>query len=120
MGTPVGEWGNADGSRTLEYPKGPEGKLTFMVNIGPDNLLRTIDQVLAEPWFARVRPGMSREEVRRLLGRPGHIDHFDLSREEVWDWLIEGQIPTERAHFHVHFDTAGQVTRTSRRVEQTP
>lgn len=120
MGAPAGEWQNADGSRTLEYPKGPAGPVTFMVTVGPDGVLRTIDQVLSEPWFARVRPGMTRDEVRRLLGRPGRRDVFDLKPEEVWDWRIEGQSAGERAHFHVHFDPAGRVTGTSRSVEPGP
>ena len=116
MGTPTDEWQNDNGTTTWEYAKGPEGQLTFMVTIGADNILRAVEQVLSEPYFARVERGMSRDEIRRLLGRPGRIDHLN---EEIWDWRVEGQMPLERAHFHVHFDASGKVTRTSRAVEQT-
>ncbi|MFD2273033.1 outer membrane protein assembly factor BamE [Undibacterium arcticum] len=36
--------------------------------------------------FANIRTGMSKEEVRRLLGKPRTIVEFKLKNEEVWDW----------------------------------
>lgn len=120
MGIPTAEWPNDNGTITWEYAKGPEGKVTFMVSIGADDRLRAVEQVLSEPYFARVEKGMSRDQIRRLLGKPGRIDFYPLKQEEVWDWRIEGQTATDRAHFNVHFDTGGKVVGTSRHLEPGP
>jgi outer membrane protein assembly factor BamE (lipoprotein component of BamABCDE complex) len=55
---------------------------------------------------------MSRDEVRRLLGKPRTVAQFKLKNEEVWDWLYLDR--TEQRLFNVHFDMAsGKVTGTS-------
>ena len=119
MGEPSAEYRNPDGSFTWEYNRQPNGTECHMLTFGPDQVLQRIEQVLNEANFARVRPGMSKDEIRRLLGRPGSIAVFEGQREEVWDWRVAGTIPTEEAHFHVHFDVdSGLVKKTSRRVEQ--
>lgn len=118
LGEPAEEYRGEDGSVTWEFNRQPNGTECYMVTIGPDGILRQIDQVLTETNLARVTAGMDRIEVRRKLGRPGSAVTYGRMNEEVWDWRVAGTIPTEEAHFHVHFDVAsGLVTRTSRRVE---
>jgi len=110
MGAPTMEWQEADGSVVWEYPRMPNGVVNYMVLIGPDKILREIRQVLTEENFARVVPGMSKSEVRRLLGKPAEENFFQLKKEWVWRWKIkhEGNIQT---FFDVHFDEAGRVLR---------
>jgi hypothetical protein len=113
MGAPDTVWEEEDGGRTLEYPKGPEGSRTWMFVIGKDGKLQDYRQVLTEENFARITPGMSKDAVRRMLGRPRGVVQFKLKNEEVWDWrYLE---PTQKTRFfNVHFDIAsGKVTRTS-------
>lgn len=118
MGQPAMEWDNADGTLTWEFPRGPEGVVTYMIVIGPDNVLREIRQVLTEENFARVEKGLTREQVRRLIGKPARTTTFPLSNEEVWDWKYRGEgRPNTREFFHVHFDPGGKVIRTSRTAE---
>lgn len=112
MGPPTSEWRDEDGSRTWEYPRTPEGLVNYMLVIGADDRLREIRQVLSEENFARVRPGMNREEVRRLLGQPAHEQWFPLQQETVWDWKTRVE-PGMVWYFNVHFDSRGLVTRTS-------
>jgi hypothetical protein len=65
----------------------------------------------------RVQPGMSRDEIRRLLGAPGSRTVFRNSGEEVWEWRIEGMPVMDETYFMVHFDAeSGLVKKTSRRV----
>jgi len=111
MGAPAMEWQEADGSVTWEYPRTPEGVVNYMLVIGPDNVLREIRQVLTEDNFAKVRPGMSREEVRRLLGKPAHEVYFELKREVVWDWKTKIESGMDW-YFNVHFDVGGRVVKT--------
>jgi hypothetical protein len=118
MGLPAAEHRNGDGSITYEYNRQPNGTDCFMITIGTDQVVRSIEQVLTEANMAKVVAGMDRDEVRRLLGKAGSIANYRNSNEEVWDWRVAGTIPTEEAHFHVHFDAgSGLVKRTSRRVE---
>jgi outer membrane protein assembly factor BamE (lipoprotein component of BamABCDE complex) len=118
MGPPAIEHDNPDGSVTYEYSRQPNGTHCYMITIGKDEVVQRIEQVLTEANLARVQPGMTRNEVRRLLGAPGLVTQFPAMREEVWDWRVAGVIPTEEAHFHAHFDVdSGLVTKTSRRVE---
>mgnify|MGYP006167243679 CR=1 FL=1 len=79
FGPPHMEWRNDDGSVTWEFSRQPEGVECFMITIGADNILRTIDQVLNEQTFARVEKGMNGDHVRRLLGKPASSQHWTVS-----------------------------------------
>jgi outer membrane protein assembly factor BamE (lipoprotein component of BamABCDE complex) len=112
MGQPEAVREEPDGSRTLEYPKGPSGHRTWMFMIGKDGKLADFGQVLTDENFAKVQAGMDREAVRRLLGKPRSVVQIKLKNEEVWEWLYL-QSTTPRL-FYVHFDPAsGKVKRTS-------
>ena len=116
MGPPTQEWADSDGSASWEYPRTPEGIVNYMIDFGPDQKLREVRQVLTDENFAKVREGMSREQIRRLLGRPAHERHFSLTKEHVWDWKTRSEGSTEY-FFNVHFDEQGRVVRTSTNFE---
>lgn len=118
MGAPTFEWKAPDGTVTREFPRGPSGSVTYMADLGPDGVLKGIRQVLAEGYFAKIRPGLSQEEVRRLIGRPAETMPFPLKQEEVWSWKFAPG-SGEKWHFHVHFDLEGRVVAATRnRVEE--
>ncbi|WP_245844932.1 outer membrane protein assembly factor BamE domain-containing protein [Noviherbaspirillum humi] len=112
MGKPDTVWEDDDGSRTLEYPKGPAGSRTWMFHIDKGGKLRDYEQVLTMENFARIKPGMSEDDVRRMLGKPRSVAQYKRKKEEVWDWkYLEG--PNDRL-FNVHFDiNTRKVTGTS-------
>jgi hypothetical protein len=114
MGKPETERVFDDGSRRLEYPRGPQGLNTYMVDIGPSGRLVAITQVLTAENFAKIRVGMNEDEVRQLLGKPGQIAAFRLKKETVWSWKwLEGGV-TQEAYFNVHFGPDERVVTTSR------
>lgn len=118
MGEPTFEWKAPDGVVTWEYPRGPSGSVTYMVDLRPDGVLKEIRQVLKEEYFAKIRPGLSKDEVRRVLGRPAETMTFPLKKEEVWSWKFE-QGSGEKWQFHAHFALDGRiVTATRNRVEE--
>ena len=84
-----------------------------MFEIDRNGKLRDYRQVLSEATFGAIRPGMSRDEVRRLLGRPKSVAEYRLKNEEVWDWrYLDATQKTQL--FNVHFDrNTGRVTGTS-------
>lgn len=112
MGQPETVWEEEDGTRALQYPKGPEGVRTWEFTIDPSGKLKDYRQLLTQENFSRVRQGMSRDEIRRMLGKPRSVAQFKLKNEEVWDWRY--QDVTVPRLFNVHFDmTSGKVTGTS-------
>ena len=115
LGAPGTIWKNPDGSEVWEYPGGPLGRQTYMVTLGSDRAVREVHQVLSEEYFSRVRAGMSRGEVRQLLGRPGEIMVFSARDEEVWSWRYQQQNPM---FFNVLFDRSAGTVRTVLRLEE--
>lgn len=114
MGQPAMRWANADGSVQLAFPRGPAGYHTYIVTIGTDDRLRQIENVLDAKHFARIQPGMSKEEVLRILGPPypGWTAYFKRRDELVWEWRY-CDAWSEPARFNVLFDnTAGTVRST--------
>ena len=107
LGTPAAVFEEQGGARTLDYPRQPEGTSNYLVTIGPDGVMTSLRQVLRPASFARVRPGMDGEEVRRLLGKPGRIDRYSLKRQEewFWRWADEGTVK----EFGVLFGDDGRV-----------
>jgi outer membrane protein assembly factor BamE (lipoprotein component of BamABCDE complex) len=112
MGQPETVWEDDDGTRALQYPKGPEGVRTWEFTIDKSGKLKDYRQLLTQENFSKVRQGMSRDEIRRMLGKPRSIAQFKLKNEEVWDWRY--QDTTMPRLFNVHFDmTSGKVAGTS-------
>ncbi len=103
MGQPGTVWEEEDGSRSLEYPKGPEGHRTWFFDIGKDGKLKDYRQALAEEYFKKIKPGMSMDAVRRILGKPRDAVQYKRKNEEVWEWLYLEGTTTPRL-FYVHFD----------------
>lgn len=112
LGAPSYEWNAPDGSRQWEFARGPQGTVTYMAFIGPDDVLREMRQVLSSTWFAKLQVGMGRDEVRKLIGRPGETMSFPARREEVWTWRYEDG-PAVQYQFNVHFDLDGRLVQTS-------
>ena len=110
-GEPAAVYTEADGTRTLEYPRQPMGQVNFMLAIGPEGKLMALRQVLKPANFAKVEAGWDQPRVRRLLGKPAKVQRYALKHQEVWDWRFNdsrgGQL------FSVTFDDQGRVTSTA-------
>lgn len=112
MGAPVAVHtapANAAFSESWEYPRGPLGRHTFMARFDNSGKLVALDQVLTVSTVARIRMGQDgREDVARLLGRPGAI--FPLrDGGEAWDYAAYaegGQM--RKIRLVVNFDKSGR------------
>jgi outer membrane protein assembly factor BamE (lipoprotein component of BamABCDE complex) len=114
MGRPETERVFTDGSKRFEYPRGPMGDQTWFVDIDANGRYAGATQVLTAVNFAKVRPGLTEDEVRRLLGKPGQIARFPLKPEIVWSWRWLEDGVNQDAFFNVHFGPDGLVYTTSR------
>jgi len=122
MGTPAMRWQDADGSIQLAYPRGPAGFDTYMVRLGSDGRLQSIANVLDSAGFAHIRPGMTTEEVLRVIGPPDYSRtvYFKARDELVWDWRFRNDF-AEPSRFFVLFDnTSGTVRTAMTQVEMRP
>ncbi len=70
--------------------------------------------VLTQEMVSQLRPGLSRDQVRFILGTPVLMDMFHVNR---WDYFYSlqkgrsGEVETRR--FSVFFDADGKLTRVS-------
>jgi hypothetical protein len=85
LGTPTSRYTLPAGGQRLEYATGPFGRTTLMVDLGGDGRVTGSAQVLTEANFAKVRDGMPRDEVLRLLGRPADKAGEYMNRQ-TWSW----------------------------------
>ncbi len=118
MGEPGFIHWNDDGTATWEYNRQPAGVDCYMISFDRAQVVRQVEQVLNASTYGRIRIGMSRDDVRRLLGAPGSKVVFDNLGEDIWEWRVRGDMPTDETYFMVHFDLKdGGVKKTSQRVQ---
>jgi len=108
---PVPGAASEPGARTLEYNRQPAGQVNYMITIGPDGRMTSLRQVLTQQNFARVLPGMSMEQVRKMLGRPMKVTPYVLKRETHYDWRYMNP-PSTPMIFTVVFDADFRVLGT--------
>lgn len=114
MGEPETTRTFTDGSRRLEYPRGLAGTNTYFVIVDENGHFVSVTQVLTAANFLKVRPGMTQDEVRRMLGKPTSIAEYPLKQERVWSWHWLEDGVNHDAMFNAHFGPDGIVSTTSR------
>jgi hypothetical protein len=77
------------GGTRLEFPRGPYGVHTWFVYLDASGRAVRSEQVLNEQNFLKINPGMSQDEVRRTLGRPGEVEGLARSRGTVWSYRYD-------------------------------
>src|SRR3979490_2922691 len=115
VGAPGTVWKSADGSEVWEYPMGPAGVQTFMIDVRTDHAVPAVRQVLREEYFSKVVAGMSRDDVRRLLGRPKEVWYFPARDEEAWTWRY---LEVNYRFFNVLFDHTSGAVRSTLRLDE--
>lgn len=120
MGQPAMQWANPDGSLQLAYPRGPMGYDTYMVHINADGKLQLIENVLEPKHFSRIQPGMSKDEVLRILGPsyPNWTVYFERRDELVWEWRFCDDWH-EPSRFDVLFDNSKGTVRSTMSIPES-
>lgn len=111
-GPPSRVWPEPEGGQTLEYASQPFGTRCPMITLDKDGHVTRIVDGLDPTQRARILPGMTPEQVSRILGRERSRVYFDLSEEDVWDWNIQPDQAGYPMRFNVHFKR-GLVFRSS-------
>ena len=120
MGPPALEMRDPDGSRNLYYPRGPLGRQTYVAELAPNGVLRDVRNVLNDDVFNRIRPGLTAEDVLRLIGPPREKAYFSNLGQTAWDYKYQDTGGYE-AILSVMLDrqdiVVGKVTRRIERFE---
>lgn len=96
-----------------QYPNGPIGQTTYMVEFGPDQRVRTVYQALTEERFAKIIPGKTTEDdIRLLFGPPGETMSFARMNEEVWSYRYQSGASSNWI-FSVNFDAKTRIVRST-------
>lgn len=114
LGPPVLRWGEAGGGETWVYPQGPGGLQTHFLHFAADGRLSARENVLDAAHFARIRPGMTEDEVVRLIGPPvpSWTVYFAARDELVYEWRYCDDW-NEPARFDVLFDGHSRLVRST-------
>lgn len=112
QGQPTRIWPEPDGGSTLEYATQPLGSSCWMLRLDAGGTLVEAYDALAAGQRERVQPGMTAQQVTRLLGRERRREFFVFSGEDVWDWTVAPDGSGDPLRFNVHFKD-GLVLRTS-------
>jgi hypothetical protein len=90
MGQPAQRLSRSDGGTDLYYSRLPAGRRMYVARIGPDGVLRGIEQRLTFEHIKRVAPNVSTaKEVRELLGPPYRVVRMPRQNFDSWEypWL---------------------------------
>ena len=113
MGKPRAVVKAPDGDTVWQYPTGPLGQRTYMVDFGPDQRVKSVYQALTEARFAKIVPGTTtQDDIRLLLGPPGETMFFSRMNEEVWSYRYQSGASTNWI-FNVNFDAKTRVVRST-------
>jgi hypothetical protein len=64
FGEPVDVYQHADGSRTLDYPRQPEGQSNYFITIGADGKMSSLRQLLNAANLAKVLSSANADDPR--------------------------------------------------------
>jgi hypothetical protein len=79
----------ADGEEVWFYPRQPTGLHTFAVRMGPDDVMRGIEQRLTELNVKKLNLGRTTaKETRDLLGPPWRSARNFLDDRDCWDYRM--------------------------------
>lgn len=109
LGKPTSRYAMPGGTERIEFASGPMGRRTWMVNLDAGGHVSSWYQALEE-WrlheFQQQGPGMPRDEVLRLLGRPGERRVGGFQGGELWNY----RFPTNECFwFQVSLGDDGRV-----------
>lgn len=112
-------WKNADGTVTLEYDDRPLSGQNLMMDFDAQGHLQATREVLTRVNLERLKRGMHREEILRILGNPRYT-WVDGRGGEVWEWPLDGRPENGIAayvievHFHPKVDGVTEIRRGTR------
>lgn len=110
MGAPAERLARPDGETALYFSRLPAGRAMFVVTLGRDGAMKSIEQRLTRQGFARIVAGSStKQEVREILGPPGGSGRLPRQAREWWEYKFRDFPDYEYRVLWVQFSDDGVV-----------
>jgi len=108
MGSPAQSLARPNGDSALYFSRLPEGRAMFVVTVGPDGVMKSIEQRLERQNLKRITAGTSTmKDVRELFGPPGRAGRLPRQGREWWEYKYRDY--EERRIIWVQFSDDGIV-----------
>jgi len=89
MGQPTAVKETKTGERILWYSKLPYGRASYAAVIDPRGTLVALEQRLADPFIAQVKPNVSTaDDVMDILGPPYRRWKYPMKDLEAWEYPV--------------------------------
>ncbi|HEY4317547.1 MAG TPA: hypothetical protein VGN04_08090 [Herbaspirillum sp.] len=73
--------------RLLSYAPGYNGQYSYMARVGPDDRLKSYEQVWTTNKFAEIKPNVSNsDDVLRIVGAPSMVQHYARTPNVGWNY----------------------------------
>ena len=87
MGPPAQKIGLPNGDGALYFSRLPEGRAVFVVNVGPNGVMKSIEQRLNRANLKMIFAGTSTmKDVRELFGPPGREGRLERQARNWWEY----------------------------------
>lgn len=87
MGPPAQTVSLPNGDTALYFSRQPMGQAMFVVTVGADRVMKSIEQRLVEENIAKIVPGAwTKKEVGELFGPPGQSGLLRRQQREWWEY----------------------------------
>jgi hypothetical protein len=90
MGAPAHRVALPNGDSALYFSRLPEGRAVYVVTVGPDRVMKSIEQRLVRSNLKFISVGISTmNDVRNLFGPPGGDGRLERQRRTWWEYKYE-------------------------------
>jgi outer membrane protein assembly factor BamE (lipoprotein component of BamABCDE complex) len=107
MGKPAAADSKPNGETYLYFSRLPLGRKMYLAKVGPDGVLRGIEQTLTKENIAKLKADMTQAEVRELLGPTWRSVYLPRIDRDVWEY--PWQLVEDRRILWVQFSRDGRV-----------
>ena len=87
LGEPAQRLKLANGDSAIYFSRLPYGRAMYVVTVGPDGVMKSIEQRMNQATFAKVVANRStKQEVNELLGPPAKVGRLERQQREWWEY----------------------------------
>ena len=87
MGAPAQRLRRPNGDSALYFSRLPEGRAVYVVSVGPDGVMKSIEQRLVRANLKQLFAGTSTmNDVRELFGPPGREGRLERQARTWWEY----------------------------------
>ena len=96
MGEPAQRLALPDGGSALYFSRLPGGRAMYVVTVGSEGVMKSIEQRMDPEVFAKVVANVwTKKEVSELLGPPGNQGRYERLKRDWWEYRYR-QMPDYR------------------------